>query len=235
MYFTTTDSFIFQCHNADIVWNRNMKFCSHSNEILQNQKRQKTHSTSLSFQCMKCKLTDAAMLYLFVLCSWWSWPNTEQIQHQWSGTERKCEQFIACCTISSFLIVPNNSLQWQGIWFRDYAVVQTGLTENRWPLAHFSTNFYIMMCNILTGYCMPFKQLIPPNGHSSGSWKGQWTGSDKILISTTDGKYTCMTYQHDALFFPLFCYHASTRFGLICSPSSRGQVYIIWQSYWLFF
>jgi hypothetical protein len=31
--------------------------------------------------------------------------------------------------------------------------------------------------------------------------------------------------QHDALFFTLFPYHASTCFGVICSPSSGGQVY----------
>jgi hypothetical protein len=121
--------------------------------------------------------------------------------------------------------MPNNCLQLQGIWFRDYAVVQTGPTENQWPLSCFSTIFYIIICNILTGYCMPFRQLIPPNGHSLGRWKGQCTGSDKILISTTNGKYICITYQHDALFFTLFRYRACTCFKLICSPSSGGQVY----------
>jgi hypothetical protein len=53
----------------------------------------------------------------------------------------------------------------------------------------FLLSFILMMCNILKGYHISFKQLIPPNGHSLGCWIGQQPGSDKILMSTTDGKY----------------------------------------------
>jgi hypothetical protein len=51
----------------------------------------------------------------------------------------------------------------------------------------------------------------------NGVWTEQW---NETLLQHI---HTCIMNQHDSLFFALFLYHASTCFGLICSPSSGGK------------
>ena len=184
-----------------------MKFCSHSIEILQTRKRQRHTVLHCHFSvCNECSQT----LLLHCTSSFAVPDRVGQTESTYNTNELEKKQnanssspVVSYVVSSSCLITPYNDRVF-GLeimqWF------ELGLLKISGQLPIFPLSF--MICNILKGYCISFIQLIPPNGRSLGCWIGQQPDSDKILMSTTDGKYisfklSCMISRLFQISIPL--------------------------------